>query len=230
MWRFRTDQDEILDREGLSPRGRAILEDLDRWNDRVGWTRFHVRSVEAHWVALGEPKPLRLLDVGTGHGGLLAAISDHFTGRGVPVDLRGVDLHEGYVALARERLGDRARIVQGDATALGAPDGHWHIATCALMMHHLPIPVREALVAELARVARSVYLFDLECAVHWALGAAVVLPLAGLRRDTILDGLTSIRRAATFAEFRALAAPLPGRVRRVFPTAMAVLPVTTPRG
>lgn len=223
---LRTDREEILDREGLSPRGRAILDDLHRWNGRVGWYRLHLRHVRRWWEHLGRPRPFRVLDVGTGPGGLLEALADEAARQGWEVELVGVDRAEGYVAMARERLGARAEVRRADATALDVPDGAFDLATCTLMMHHLPHEVRTALVAELARVCRGVYLFDLEVTLTGILGWPFVAPLSGLGRDGIHDGWVSLRRASTLHELRALVAPLPVRVQRVFPSAMCTLPPT----
>lgn len=221
---LRSDDAEILDVEGPAGRGLEILADLDLWNERSGWHRRHVTAVARHWEAQGRPQPFRVLDVGTGHGGLLEALADWGEANGVALALEGVDLHPVYVEMAQRRVGDRARVFQGDATRLPVPDGHYHLATCALMMHHLPLPVRGALVAELARVARGAYIFDLECTAYGAAGAALVLRLAGLRRDAVADGVLSIRRGHTFAEFRALVQPLPVKAVRVFPSALATAP------
>src|SRR5688572_3393918 len=84
---LRTQEEEILDREGLSPRGRLILADLDRWNRATRWYAAHVRRVRLHWEALGRPSPFRVLDVGTGSGGLLAALAES----DIPCELVGVD-------------------------------------------------------------------------------------------------------------------------------------------
>lgn len=221
---LRTHGEEILDVEGLSPRGRRILDDLDRWNHRSGWYRMHVRHVRRHWEALGRPRPFRVLDVGTGPGGLLAALADWARRDGVPVELTGVDRSPAYVAMARERLGDRARVREGDATALPEADGAWDLATSTLMLHHLPAPTRARMIAELARVARSAYLFDVELTLHGMLGWPLVALAMGMGRDSLHDGVLSVRRACTRDELAALVAPLPVRVVRVLPTALATLP------
>src|SRR5688572_20635900 len=111
---LRTDAEEIMDHEGLSPRGERILADLDRWNRLSGWYEGHLRRIRVHWEALGRPTPFRILDVGTGPGGLLDALSRS----DLPVQLTGLDRSRGYVDYARRRLGDRATVLEGDATAL----------------------------------------------------------------------------------------------------------------
>jgi len=221
---LRTDREEILDREGLNPRGRRILSDLDRWNARIRWYLVHCRMVERHWNSLGRPEPFRILDVGTGPGGLLEALAAHFDAKGVETELLGVDLSADYVAMARERLGDRARVIQADATDLPMEADRFDVATTTLMMHHLPPPVRTEMVAELGRVCRSVYIFDLELTLYGTLGWGLIAPLMGMHRDTRHDGMISVRRGSTLKEFEALVSPLPVRVRRVFPTALCTVP------
>jgi SAM-dependent methyltransferase len=217
---LRTNAEERLDREGLSPRGLDILRQLDTWNRRTGWYAAHIRRIRRHWEALGRPSPLRILDVGTGTGGLVAAL----VASDLPCIVTGLDRSTGYLAQARERVGTAATFVEGDATALPFPDGAFDLVTNTLMLHHLPREVRTGLVSEAARVARSTYLFDLEVTLYGTLGVPVFGPLFGLGRDGVHDGMISVRRGSTLAEFRALCVPLPVRVVRVFPSALCTLP------
>ena len=221
---LRSDREEILDREGLNPRGRRILSDLDRWNTRIRWYRTHCRMIEAHWTALGRPDPVRILDVGTGPGGLLKSLSEHFKSLNIQAELVGIDLSDDYVSMAQERLQGRAQVIQGDATRLQMDDHSFHIATTTLMMHHLPSEVRTAMVTELGRVCRSVYIFDLEITLYGTLGWGLIAPLMGMHRDTRHDGMLSVRRGSTVHEFRELVSGLPVTVKRVFPTALCTLP------
>jgi SAM-dependent methyltransferase len=217
---LREDRPEILDQEGLSDRGLRILADLERWNRLSGWTAGHMRRIEKHWEALGRPEPFRVLDVGTGPGALLEAIAEHFESRGVATELVGVDLSPTFAEKARSRLGDRATVVEADATALPFEDKAFHLGTTALMIHHLPKPLRPQVIAELARTCDAAYVFDLEVTWTGAVGWAAVAGLLGMHADTRHDGVLSVRRACTLDEFRALCAPLKQEVRRVFPTAM----------
>lgn len=221
---LRTERPEILDLHEGTPRGQAILDDLDRWNRWSGWYGRHVRAVERWWRHLGCPQPFRVLDVGTGPGGLLDAISAHFVALGVETELVGLDRSEGYVAEAQTRLGDRARIVQADATDMPFDAGAFDLGTSALMIHHLPHDVRHAVVSELQRVGSAAYVFDLELTLTGALGWGVLATMLGFGADTRHDGVVSVRRACTRAEMEALLSPLPGRVVRRFPTGLALLP------
>jgi SAM-dependent methyltransferase len=221
---LRTDRDEVLDREGLSARGRVVLADLDRWNRLSGWYRGHLRRITAHWEALGRPEPFRVLDVGTGPGALLAEVAEHFERRGVAVELVGVDLSESYAEVARERLGDRARVVVADATALPFEAGAFHLGTTALMVHHLPAEVRPRVISELHRTCESAYVFDLELTLYGTVGWGLLATLLRMSPDTRHDGMVSVRRGSTLAEFRELVAPLGQPVRRVWPTALCTVP------
>ncbi|MDP2308755.1 MAG: class I SAM-dependent methyltransferase [Pseudomonadota bacterium] len=217
---LRTQEEEILDQEGLSRRGRTILQDLDRWNRVSGWYDAHTRRIRRHWEALGRPSPLRVLDIGTGSGGLLAALAD----TDLPCELVGVDRSPAFAAMAAQRLGPRAVVLEADATELPFGDQTFHLATSTLMMHHLPHGVRHSLVREVARVARSAYFFDLEVTLYGVVGFACLAPLVGLGRDAVHDGMLSVRRGSTLSEMRALMKPLPVRVVRVFPSALCTMP------
>ena len=221
---LRTERPEILDIHAGTPRGQAILDDLDRWNRLSGWYAGHVRAVERWWRHLGCPRPFRVLDVGTGPGGLLHAIGAHFDTLGVETELVGLDRSQGYVAKAQARLGTRARIVQADATAMPFGPSAFHLGTTALMIHHLPHGVRHGVVSELRRVCSASYVFDLELTFTGALGWGVLATALGMGADTRHDGVISVRRACTLAELTELLSPLPGRVSRRFPTGLALLP------
>lgn len=221
---LRTEREEILDREGQSERGRKILHDLERINHISGWYRMHQRQVQRHWEALGRPSPFRILDVGTGPGTLIEQLDRWALRHGVRVELTGVDRSPNYVAMARERLGDKATVMEADATALPMADQSFDLVTNTLMMHHLPMSVRTAMVHEFARVARSAYIFDLEISWTGALGWPPLAVALGMGTDTIHDGWISVRRGSTLAEFQALMAPLPVRVVRRFPSLLLTVP------
>lgn len=220
--RLRTERSEILDREGLSERGLAILADLERLSDLYGWTRHHRRAVEAFWVSLGRPVPFRILDIGTGTGWLLEVLAAWAVDRGIEVELTGVEISADFAEKARERLGDDARIVHADARTFD-PDERWHLTVSTLAMHHLPRESRREFVRTMDRLGDAVYLFDLELALV-PLVTSPLMRLLGAGRDTVSDGILSVRRANTHREFRRLVRPHGGRARRVFPAAQSTWP------
>ena len=220
-----TSREELLDQEDItSERGRRILNELDKWNEMSGWYRAHLKRIRRHWEALEKPQPFRVLDVGCGPGGLLAAMADWSKTYGIRLELTGLDRSPMYLSMARERLGDRVKLVEGDATATGFADGAFHLATTTLMLHHLPNEVRQGLVRELGRVAASQYLFDLERSLTGVIGWSAIATALRFHADTRHDGVVSVLRGSTLQEFEALVAGLPVRAERAFPTGLWTAP------
>ena len=131
--------------------GEAYERYVGRWS----------RAVAGLFVRrLGVPAGLRWLDVGCGTGALTAAVLRI----GDPAEVLGVDPSDGFVAHARQEIGDpRARFTVGDARALPFPDGRFDAAVSGLVLNFVPEP--EVAVAELARVVRpggvaGAYLWD----------------------------------------------------------------------
>lgn len=78
-----------------------------------------------------ESGAFRLLEAGCGTGRLLSLLADTFP----DADLHGVDLHEGMVSLARERVedADNATVTQGDALAVG---GEYEVVSVFNLLPH----------------------------------------------------------------------------------------------
>src|SRR5690349_12887987 len=122
---------------------------LRRWHDRrAGATsRAFSRAKPStyEWLA-GHAQPGdRVLDLACGDGALLALIRD----RGV-LGAVGIDMSEGELSAARERLGPEANLVRGRAQALPFEDASFDLVTCHLALM-LMRPVEEAL-AEVRRI------------------------------------------------------------------------------
>ena len=98
----------------------------------------------------------RVLDVGCGSGAHLAAMLgavEGVTGTGIELDPATAEL--ARARLARRGLGDRARILTGDARALLAEVGEpVDVALLANVVYYLPVQDRVALLREVAAVVR----------------------------------------------------------------------------
>ena len=142
-------------------------------------------------VATWVPEGTTCLDVCCGTGGLTFALAE----RCRRVD--GIDHSPKMIARAdaarRERGIDSVSFRIGDASNLaGIADGAFDVATVVLGLHEMPSDIRDRVLPELHRVARSVVIADF----------AVPMPLntAGLRNRTI-ELLAGPRHFAGFRDY-----------------------------
>jgi ubiquinone/menaquinone biosynthesis C-methylase UbiE len=111
------------------------------------WSTYVARSTELTLAALPALVPgARVLDVGCGTGHLLAALRD----RGEGLSLTGVDVSDGMLAGAAERLGDDAVLCRAPAEQLPFGEGAFDAVVTASSLHYWRAPERG--LAEIARV------------------------------------------------------------------------------
>ena len=118
-------------------RGDPYEAYVGRWSRQVA-PRF------LSWLTL--PAASRWLDVGCGTGALSAAIVERCS----PSSVVGVEPSEGFLAVARQRLGGRAEIRHGSATAIPLADAAVDATVSGLVLNF--IPDISAAMAEMARV------------------------------------------------------------------------------
>ncbi|WP_241963600.1 class I SAM-dependent methyltransferase [Gordonibacter sp. 28C] len=110
----------------------------------------HARRLYPHVVKeVAAHSPRRVLDLGCGTGALAELVLKALPG----CELAGVDLSDAMLARARERLGERARLLEGDSEHLPFPDGFFDAVYCNDSFHHFPDPERAAF--EAWRVLRA---------------------------------------------------------------------------
>lgn len=104
----------------------------------------------ATWMAGRNQRTVRGLDVGCGTGRLLAFLHEAWPG----VRFTGLDLSPPYLAEARRLVGRTARVklVEGAAERLPYDDASHDLVVSSYLLHELPPAVREAALAEMARV------------------------------------------------------------------------------
>jgi SAM-dependent methyltransferase len=119
-------------------RGSPYEQYIGRWSRQIaplflGW--------------LDQPAGQRWLDVGCGTGALSAAILDHCA----PGSVVGVEPSEGFLQLAAQHLGNKARLVAGNAASLPLDGGTCDIVVSGLVLNFIPdLP---AALTEMRRVA-----------------------------------------------------------------------------
>ena len=127
----------------------------------AGLTRFYDTAIavsmrEPHWRPrivdlVVQEEPATVLDVGSGTGTLAIALASRL-GPGV---VTGLDLDPDVMALAqaKEDAGD-VRWQIGSATLLPYADGSVDAVVCTLVLHHLPLDLKETALREMHRVLR----------------------------------------------------------------------------
>ena len=108
------------------------------------WSR-QVAPLFLAWLDI--PAGRRWLDVGCGTGALCAAILD----RSSPRSVAGVEPSEGFLAAAKQNLGDRAALQVGSATAIPLADASVDAVVSGLVLNFVPDP--PGALREMARVA-----------------------------------------------------------------------------
>src|SRR5262245_42454500 len=129
---------EIMDEPSLEvDRHRHALRGLERIN------RWSV-SVRLFWPALAHqakrqaPRPLRVLDVGSGGGDVLRQLHRRAHRAGLSMILEGCDRSAAAVAYAREQAdaaGASMRFFVSDVLATGLPEDY-DAVICSLFLHH----------------------------------------------------------------------------------------------
>jgi ubiquinone/menaquinone biosynthesis C-methylase UbiE len=122
---------------------------LHHWYcNRDAWKR-HVRDELVPPAIDGIDLGADVLEIGPGFGPATELLA------GRVERLTALELDPGLAAPLRARLGDRATIVDGDATAMPFPDASFDSAVCFTMLHHVPtVEAQDRLFAEVQRVLR----------------------------------------------------------------------------
>lgn len=173
----------------------------NRWFGGASAVRFGLeRALASH---LG-PRPLTLLDVGTGLGDLPHMAVAWAARRGVALRPVGLERHGAAARLARE--GGLAAVV-GDGGALPFRSASVDLVLLSQVAHHFAPDAIVRLLRECARVARrAVIVADLRRSAVAALGFRLAGILLRFDSDTLRDGITSLRRGFTEASLGALLA------------------------
>lgn len=205
---------EWLDHPEVPPAELAeSLAVLARLN-RLGTTQALLRHVTPFLAAHRDPRPFRVLDLGTGGADIPAALARWARRRGRSVTVVGLDLQPAVLACARAtaRGLSEVRLVAGDALRPPVRAGSVDLVLCSLTLHHLPEAAVMALLRLMADLARLGFVVSdlrrsrLAWAAVWA-----TTRLVSRNRLSRHDGPLSVRRAYTRAELAALsrAAGLP---------------------
>jgi SAM-dependent methyltransferase len=114
-----------------------------------GWWALKVRHELLPWGLAGVELGEEVLEVGPGFGATTRVLVDR-----VP-SLTVLELDERYCERLQKQLGDRVRVLAGDATQMPFADASFDTVVCFTMLHHVSSPeAQDRLLAEVARVLR----------------------------------------------------------------------------
>ncbi len=226
---------ELMDDPGLNPaahrRALAGLARINRLSGASGPLWRCVRTLEAKPQSEMSRPTLRVLDVATGSGDVLAGLLRRAAREGVRLDLTACDVSSVALDAAAARLhaaGARVRTLIADATGgIPLPDHAVDVATCSLFLHHLTEADASRVLAEMARVAfRGVAVIDLHRSPAGLAAAFTVPRMLTTSRIVHVDAVRSVRAGWTPRELHALSARagLNGAtVHRVWPWRLALV-------
>lgn len=170
--------------------------------------------------------PLRVLDVGFGHGDMLRAIAGLAARMGRAVALTGVDLNPRSAAIAAAATpGDRPiRWISGDYRDQAG--GHWDVVISSLVAHHMTRAERAEFLSFMEREAQAGWMInDLHRQRLPFVGYPVLARLAGVDPIVRRDGQLSIARsfrAMDWTDELAAAGIAGARIDRWFPWRLVV--------
>lgn len=129
--------------------------DLMAWFFDTVWFRGQLRALRQQTLALARLEPGEaLLDVGCGTGTLALEAARRIgrTGRVAGIDPSGVQIARAQAKATRTRL--PGNFQTGVIEQLPFPDQSFDVVLSTLMMHHLPKPLKQQGLAEIARVLK----------------------------------------------------------------------------
>jgi SAM-dependent methyltransferase len=222
-WRWldgslRSGDSELLEREGATPQGIRIIDELNRVYHRTGlWeqaTRLVISALQAIPRVGGHR--LRVLEVGMRDGALLRQVAERSDDLDLPVELHGVEFRANLAQLAQARQQPKPIEfhVAASPRLLEFPDRSFDLVYSLFSLHHFdPVRVRELLTAG-HRVTRAASLhIDLDRSIWGAVSVWSVYSLLGCRQARH-DAVLSVRRAYRRDEMSGIvrALELPGVV------------------
>lgn len=195
--------DEWMDEPCSYADFRDCLRDLEEVN-RVTFAYRPTMTWLAQFAAPLD-RPLRIVDVGCGGGGMLRHIERWAAARSLPVTLTGIDLNPFAARAAREFTPAASCIewITGDAFSLRR-DEPADLVISSLFTHHLPDAEIVRFLQWMETTARrGWFINDLhrEALPYYAFG--LLAKLARWHRFVQHDGPVSIRRAFRVADWKA---------------------------
>jgi SAM-dependent methyltransferase len=195
---------ELMDRpQPVTPELEACLGNLVSLNRHFGSHRL-VRKFLAQWLT--PDRCYRVLDLCTGVGDIPRLMVDWARANGMTLRIDAVDAGDATLELARRASEGYPEIqfLRGDVLTFETKDTY-DLVTCSLALHHFSNDDAVRLLRRCRDLShRFVLVSDLERSLPGVVGVQLLTTLFYRLPMTRADARTSIRRAFSFAELRAL--------------------------
>lgn len=196
---------ELMDRpQPVSPELEAYMRNLVSLNRYFGSYRL-IRKFLAQWLV--PERTYRVLDLCTGVGDIPRLMVDWARAAGVTLRIDAVDFHESTLELAKRGSEKYPEIhfLRGDVLKFETKETY-DIVTCSLALHHFSDEDALILLKRCRNLShRFVLVSDLERTLRASIGVRLLTSLLYRLPMTQADANTSVQRAFSFAEMRALA-------------------------
>ena len=218
--KFRSEDIELLEREGATSQGIRIIDELNRMYHRTGLlqrvTYLIISALQT--IPRVDEHRLRILEVGMRDGSLLKRVAEYSKDKRLPVELHGVEFHANLTQLAESaqhpQAGSMEFHVASSPQLAEFPDRSFDMVYSLFSLHHFDhVRVRELLQAS-HRISNATSLhIDLERSIR---GAVLVWFLYGIlgchqaRHDAVLSVRRAYHKDEMLEILRAL--ELPGEV------------------
>jgi len=198
---LRTDAEELLEREGATPRGIAIVDELNSAYRRTGLTARLIDAIvsESRRIHAVTGNTVRILEIGMRDGSLLGGICEVAKREQLPFDIHGVEFRPDLAALANERLAAQGLPVQihydASRNLNTFSSGDFDIVFSVFVLHHQSHDELKQLLSASFRISRNaVFHLDLTRSL-WALALIWSFYTVFRYRLSRNDAVLSCRRA-----------------------------------
>ena len=202
---FDPHEPEFMDRQQpVTPELEAEMRNLEAINRQFGSHRLMRRFLE-RWLNPG--RCYRVVDLCSGAGDLPRVMVDWARAREIMLRIDAVDASEASLEIARKASGDYPEIsyVRSDVLKFESKDTY-DLVVCSLALHHFSDEQAVAVLRKCRDLShRYVLVSDLERSLLTLTGVNLLTTFCYTEAETRRDGMTSVRRAFSYREFRALA-------------------------
>ena len=222
-----SDSEELLELEGATPNGVAIINELNEIYSHTGLTKriidLLIREAARLYAKTG--RPVRILELGMRDGAVLQQVYEQGVSAGVPMQLHGLEFRKDISDYAAQRLEDAAVPVEvsdvHSRISLTYATGHFDIVYSMFVFHHGSTEDFGSLLSESIRVSNS-SVFHLDLARSFSAFSLLWLFyfLKGYRRsrkDALLSVRRSFRRQEVAVIIRNMGLEIPETIGRFLP-------------